>query len=138
MPSWRHRRAVPEMAKYSSDSLVVTGLIVLLVLVIFLNFKVALWVAIGIPTALAGAMGIMLLTGQSINMISLFGMILVLGIVVDDAIVVGAHAEMQRRRGLSGTDAAILGVQRMAAPVQRHVARGEYQSRRDGMARKKG
>ena len=92
-------------------------MIVLLVLVIFLNFKVALWVAIGIPTALAGAMGIMLLTGQSINMISLFGMILVLGIVVDDAIVVGEHAEMQRRRGLSGTDAAILGVQRMAAPV---------------------
>ncbi len=92
-------------------------LIVLLVLVIFLNFNVALWVAIGIPTALAGAMGIMLLTGQSINMISLFGMILVLGIVVDDAIVVGEHAEMQRRRGLSGTDAAIRGVQRMAAPV---------------------
>lgn len=96
----------------------ISGLIiVLLVLVIFLNFNVAFWVAVGIPTALAGAMGIMLLTGQSINMISLFAMILVLGIVVDDAIVVGEHAEMQRRRGLSGMDAAILGAQRMAAPV---------------------
>ncbi len=92
-------------------------IIVLLVLVIFLNFNVAFWVAVGIPTALAGAMGLMLLTGQSINMISLFGMILVLGIVVDDAIVVGEHAEMQRRRGLAGTEAAILGAQRMAAPV---------------------
>jgi multidrug efflux pump subunit AcrB len=91
--------------------------IVLLVLVIFLNIKVAFWVAVGIPTALMGAMGIMLLTGQSINMISLFGMILVLGIVVDDAIVVGEHAEMQRSRGLSGADAAIRGAQRMAAPV---------------------
>ena len=91
--------------------------IVLLVLIVFLNFRVALWVAIGIPTALLGAMGIMLLTGQSINMVSLFGIILVLGIVVDDAIVVGEHAEMQRRRGHSGLAAAELGAQRMAAPV---------------------
>jgi len=59
----------------------------------------------------------MLLTGQSINLISLFGMILVLGIVVDDAIVVGEHAEMQRGRGLSGVEAAERGAQRMAAPV---------------------
>ncbi len=92
-------------------------LIVLLVLFIFLNTRVALWVAIGIPTALFGAMGIMLLTGQSINMISLFGMILVLGIVVDDAIVVGEHAEMQRANGLDAGSAAELGAQRMAAPV---------------------
>lgn len=92
-------------------------IIVLLVLVVFLNLRVAFWVALGIPTALMGAMGIMLLTGQSINMISLFGMILVLGIVVDDAIVVGEHAEMQRRRGLNGLAAAELGAQRMAAPV---------------------
>ena len=91
--------------------------IVVLVLFIFLNTRVALWVAIGIPTALFGAMGIMLLTGQSINMISLFGMILVLGIVVDDAIVVGEHAEMQRARGLDALSAAELGAQRMAAPV---------------------
>ena len=56
-------------------------IIVLIVLVIFLNFKVAFWVAVGIPTALAGAMGVMLLTGQSINMVSLFGMILVLSLI---------------------------------------------------------
>lgn len=101
--------------------LVINGLgglaIVLLVLFVFLNTRVALWVAIGIPTALFGALGLMLLTGQSINMISLFGMILVLGIVVDDAIVVGEHAEMQRARGLDALSAAELGAQRMAAPV---------------------
>ncbi|MCA8927406.1 MAG: efflux RND transporter permease subunit [Alphaproteobacteria bacterium] len=91
--------------------------IVVLVLFVFLNTRVALWVAAGIPTALFGAMGVMLLTGQSINMVSLFGMILVLGIVVDDAIVVGEHAEMQRGRGLDGLSAAELGAQRMAAPV---------------------
>ncbi len=91
--------------------------IVLIVLVIFLNIRVAFWVAIGIPTALLGAMGIMLLTGQSINMVSLFGMILVLGIVVDDAIVVGEHAEMQRRRGHSALSAAEIGAHRMAPPV---------------------
>jgi multidrug efflux pump subunit AcrB len=91
--------------------------IVLAVLFVFMNARVAFWVAVGIPTALFGAMGVMLLTGQSINMISLFGMILVLGIIVDDAIVVGEHAEMQRRRGLKGIAAAELGAQRMAAPV---------------------
>jgi len=91
--------------------------IVVLVLFVFLNARVALWVAVGIPTALFGAMGLMLLTGQSINMVSLFGMILVLGIVVDDAIVVGEHAEMQRARGLDPLAAAELGAQRMAAPV---------------------
>ena len=91
--------------------------IVLVVLFVFLNTRVALWVAVGIPTALFGAMGVMLLTGQSINMISLFGMILVLGIVVDDAIVVGEHAEMQRSRGLDPQSAAELGAERMAAPV---------------------
>ena len=92
-------------------------IIVLLVLFVFLNTRVALWVAVGIPTALFGAMGVMLLTGQSINMVSLFGMILVLGIVVDDAIVVGEHAEMQRSRGLPSLQASELGAQRMAAPV---------------------
>ena len=91
--------------------------IVLAVLFVFLNARVAFWVAVGIPAALLGAMGVMSLTGQSINMISLFGMILVLGIVVDDAIVVGEHAEYQRGRGLSAVRAAELGAERMAPLV---------------------
>jgi multidrug efflux pump subunit AcrB len=95
-----------------------SGLVlVLIVLFIFLNARVAFWVALGIPTAILATMTVMLLTGQSINMVSLFGMILALGIVVDDAIVVGEHAATQRRKGLSALDAAETGARRMGAPV---------------------
>jgi multidrug efflux pump subunit AcrB len=62
-------------------------------------------------------LGVMYATGQSINMISLFGLIMALGIVVDDAIVVGEHADFQKERGLDSASAAIMGARRMAAPV---------------------
>ena len=75
-----------------------TGLIlVLLVLFAFLPWRVAFWVATGIPIAFLATFGVMFATGQSINMISLFGLIMALGIVVDDAIVIGEHAEHLRR-----------------------------------------
>ena len=91
--------------------------LVVLVLFLFLNARVAFWVAIGIPASLMAALSVMWLSGQSVNMISLFGLILVLGIVVDDAIVVGEHAEALRRKGLSALDAAEQGARKMAAPV---------------------
>tara|TARA_Y100000588_G_scaffold391586_1_gene500661 strand:+ start:53 stop:3205 length:3153 start_codon:yes stop_codon:yes gene_type:complete len=91
--------------------------LVILILFIFLNAKVALWVGIGIPAALMAALAVMSLTGQSINMISLFALILVLGIVVDDAIVVGEHAEYLHRKGLSALEAAETSAWRMSAPV---------------------
>ena len=95
-----------------------SGLVlVVLVLFLFLNARVAFWVAIGIPASLMAALSVMWLSGQSVNMISLFGLILVLGIVVDDAIVVGEHAEALRRKGLSALDAAEQGARKMAAPV---------------------
>jgi len=87
------------------------------VLFLFLNGRVAFWVGVGIPASLMAALAGMWLTGQSVNMISLFGLILVLGIVVDDAIVVGEHAEGLRRKGLSALEAAERGAMRMAAPV---------------------
>ena len=68
-------------------------IIVLIVLFVFLTSRTAFWVALGIPVAFAATFGVMLLTGQTINMISLFGLIMALGIVVDDAIVVGEHSE---------------------------------------------
>ncbi len=92
-------------------------LIVVGVLFLFLNARVAFWVGAGIPASLMAALAGMWLTGQSVNMISLFGLILVLGIVVDDAIVVGEHAEALKRRGLSALEAAERGAVRMAAPV---------------------
>lgn len=91
--------------------------IVVAVLFLFLNARVAFWVGMGIPASLMAALAGMWLSGQSINMISLFGLILVLGIVVDDAIVVGEHAEALKRRGLSALEAAERGAMRMAAPV---------------------
>ena len=92
-------------------------LLVLAVLFLFLNVRVAFWVAAGIPAAILAAVGLMWISGQTINMISLFGMIMAIGIVVDDAIVVGEHAEARFRQGMDPINAAIAGAHRMAAPV---------------------
>ncbi len=91
--------------------------LVLIILFIFLNVRVAFWVAAGIPVAIFATAGVMLLTGQSINMISLFAIIMSLGIIVDDAIVVGEHASYLRSTGLSAAEAAERGALRMLAPV---------------------
>jgi len=96
----------------------VGGLVlVLAVLFLFLSFRIAIWVAAGIPVALLATMIVMLLTGQSINMISLFGLIMTLGIIVDDAIVVGEHAAHRRETGADAQAAAEGGALRMLAPV---------------------
>ena len=78
--------------------------IVLAVLFLFLSRNTAIWVALGIPIAFLATFAVMLVTGQSINMISLFGLIMALGIVVDDAIVVGEHTSTTTvtRAGLAG------------------------------------
>ena len=95
-----------------------TGLaLVILVLFVFLSGRVAFWVAVGIPVSLLATLGVMMVTGQSINMISLFAMIMALGIIVDDAIVVGEHAVAQRGAGAGPVEAAARGAQRMLAPV---------------------
>ena len=72
------------------------GLVVLL-LFLFLNARTAFWVAAGIPVAMLAAIAMMYLAGQTINMVSLFALIITLGIVVDDAIVVGEHADYRVR-----------------------------------------
>ena len=93
-------------------------LLVMLVLFLFLPARIAFWVAVGIPVAFLATFGVMFATGQSINMISLFGLIMALGIVVDDAIVIGEHAEHLRiRRNLPIQEAAILSAKRMGPPV---------------------
>ncbi|MFQ5785032.1 MAG: efflux RND transporter permease subunit [Alphaproteobacteria bacterium] len=95
-----------------------SGLIlVVAILFVFLNGRVAFWVAAGIPVSLLATMAVMLATGQTINMVSLFGLIMALGIVVDDAIVVGEHAESRHRAGMAPLDASETGARRMAAPV---------------------
>ncbi len=91
--------------------------LVVLVLFVFLNGRVAFWVAAGIPVSLMATMLVMLVSGQSINMVSLFGLIMTIGIIVDDAIVVGEHAESRWRSGLGPLAAAEAGARRMMAPV---------------------
>ncbi len=93
------------------------GLVVVL-LFLFLNARVAFWVAAGIPVAMLAAIAAMYALGLSLNMISLFALIITLGIVVDDAIVVGEHADYRRRElGEAPAVAAENAATRMAAPV---------------------
>ena len=91
--------------------------LVVLILFVFLNVRVAFWVAAAIPTTMLATMLVMLATGQSINMVSLFGLIMALGIIVDDAIVVGEHAETRYRAGDPPLLAAERGARRMIVPV---------------------
>ena len=91
--------------------------LVLLILFVFLEWRLAIWVAAGIPIALLAAMVAMKATGQSINMVSLFALIMTLGIIVDDAIVVGEHTATLGARGMGPVEAARAGAFRMLAPV---------------------
>ncbi|WP_127144332.1 efflux RND transporter permease subunit [Pelagibacterium montanilacus] len=96
----------------------VAGLIlVLIVLFVFLDGRVAFWVAAGIPIALFGTLGAMYVMGLTIDMISMFALMMVLGIIVDDAIVVGEHTATLYRQGLSRSEAAIQAARSMAAPI---------------------
>ena len=95
-----------------------TGLILVVALLfMFLNSRVAFWVAMGIPASLLATWGVMYYIGGSINMISLFGMIMALGIIVDDAIVVGEDTLTHAQRGEPALQAAMGGAQRMLGPV---------------------
>lgn len=104
------------------DILVDNGLaglgLVMCLLFLFLNTRIAFWVAAGIPAAMFAAVALMYAAGITINMISLFGLIITLGIVVDDAIVVGEHADFRvRRLGETPIEAAENAARRMAMPV---------------------
>lgn len=93
------------------------GLVVGL-LFLFLNARIAIWVAAGIPVAMMAAIALMYAAGLTINMISLFALIITLGIVVDDAIVVGEHADFRvRRLGEDPVTAAETAARRMFSPV---------------------
>ncbi|MBD3679730.1 MAG: efflux RND transporter permease subunit [Rhodobacteraceae bacterium] len=93
------------------------GLVVTL-LFLFLNARTAFWVAAGIPVAMTAAIALMYAFGLTLNMISLFALIITLGIVVDDAIVVGEHADFRARRlGEGPVQAAENAARRMFAPV---------------------
>ncbi len=92
--------------------------LVLALLFLFLNARTAFWVAAGIPVAMTATIAMMYAFGFTLNMISLFALIITLGIVVDDAIVVGEHADHRARRlGESPVEAAENAARRMFPPV---------------------
>jgi multidrug efflux pump subunit AcrB len=105
---------VPFKARMSliTESALLGAVLVMLVLILFLRPVVAFWVTIGIMTAFAGGIMLLPLLGVSWNILSTFAVLLVIGVIVDDAIVVGEniHREVEsgRREGL---DAAIVGTQ---------------------------
>ena len=111
-------------AEYVSDRInmllrnALSGLIiVLLLLYIFLGGYLTFWIGVSIPIALCGTAAVMFVMGQSINMLSLFALIMMIGLVVDDSIVVGEHTAFLAERGFSPMQAAYEGVLRMMVPV---------------------
>ena len=101
-----------------SSSAFVGTVLVLIVLVLFLRPIVALWVTAGIIIAFAGGFAILPFFGVSLNILSFFAILLVIGVIVDDAIVVGEniHKEVELGR-YKGVDAAIIGTQLVVKPV---------------------
>lgn len=94
------------------------GLVLLVLLLgLFLGLRLAFWVGAGIPVAMIGACIILPLTGGSLNTISLFAFILVLGIVVDDAVIVGESIEHETRHQGASTTAVRVGAARVALPI---------------------
>ena len=91
--------------------------LVIIVLALFLKPKLAFWVSLGIPISFMGGFWLFGPLDLSINMLSLFTFILVLGIVVDDAIVVGENIALFKERGMNSVDAAVKGAMQVATPV---------------------
>jgi multidrug efflux pump subunit AcrB len=91
--------------------------LVLVILILFLRPKVAIWVTVGIAAAFMGAIAVAPFLGITLNMISLFAFLLVIGIVVDDAIVVGESVHFHVENGITDEDGAIAGANMVIKPV---------------------
>jgi len=92
-------------------------LLVFLGLALFLNIRLAFWVALGIPLSFMGAFMVLDVLGQTVNMISLFAFIMTLGILVDDAIIVGENVFTHYARGKSPAEAVVDGLKEVGGPV---------------------
>ncbi len=98
-------------------NLVIGALLVFLSLALFLRLKLAFWVMVGLPVAFLGTFFLMPVFGITVNLISLFGFILVLGIIVDDAIVIGESAYTNMRAKGHSLDNVLEGVHKVAMPA---------------------
>ena len=99
------------------NSLMMGGVLVLLVLGLFLRPMLALWVVVGIPMSFAGGIIMMPYFGLTANTMSIFAFIIVLGIVVDDAIITGENIYTRLRDDLTPLDAVVKGTKEVATPV---------------------
>ncbi|MGB3589654.1 MAG: efflux RND transporter permease subunit, partial [Tunicatimonas sp.] len=91
--------------------------IVMVILALLLEYKLAVWVMMGMVISFVGGMFFLPMIGVSINMVSMFGFLVVLGIVVDDAVVVGENIYEYRQQGMSRIEAAIQGTRDISKPV---------------------
>lgn len=115
---WQDKSEYFKSRMYLLTRNALTGLfLVFMILVLFLRLRLAFWVSLGIPISFMGAFWLLPHFDGSINMISMFGFILVLGIVVDDAIVVGENIHKFHLKGRLGLKGAIEGAQDVAKPV---------------------
>jgi len=96
--------------------------LVFMFLVLMLDLKLAVWVSVGIATAFMGGFLLFGALGVTITMVSMFGLIIVLGLVVDDAVVIGENIEAEREHGHDSTTAANRGAHGVLAPVVVGVA----------------
>jgi len=92
-------------------------ILVLCVLLIFLDHRIAILTALGIPIAFCATLAVMGSIGLSINLVTMFGLIIVLGMLVDDGIIVAENCSRYLEKGLSAKEAAVRGTQEVAKPV---------------------
>ncbi len=118
LDTWRDRSLVVKARLNTLVRNAVQGsILILLLLTLFLRGSVAFWVLIGMPIAFMGGIAMMPVFGVTLNLISLFAFILVLGIVVDDAIVTGENIYTKLETSRNSLDAAVTGTQEIAVPV---------------------
>lgn len=84
---------------------------------LFFGFRQAFWITAGLPVSFLGAIAAMAALGYSLNMLTMVGLLIVIGILMDDAIVIGENIASQRARGLSPIDASVAGVSQVAPGV---------------------
>src|SRR5699024_9106580 len=92
-------------------------LLVFFTLWLFFHVKLAFWVAVGLPVSVLGALALMSLLGQTINMMTMMAMLIALGLVMDDAIVFAENFAAHRERGKSAMTAAVDAVQEVSGGV---------------------
>ncbi|MBX3360948.1 MAG: efflux RND transporter permease subunit [Phycisphaeraceae bacterium] len=93
------------------------GCLVFLTLMLFLNLRVSLWVTGGMAISIIGTLAVMRFAGISLNLLSMFGLIIVVGLLVDDAIVVAENITAKHEAGAAPDEAAIAGAEQVAWPV---------------------